>query len=940
MAADIAAELAVAAGFLFAMDALAHLKVTIGGFVVMLAGWAAAAVLARWGRGRAGLATVLELAVPAAWLALVTPALKQPWTIGQGAYAVAFIFFLWRAWRWRLDRLEAVGVNRRAEAGRMLLLGLATAGVVGPFFTDLQLGGTDARWYTGMFSDFLQQARAGFFPVFVGQGEFAFNGAVNLFRSAPLCLWLGGLADLATAQALSFVAVRNLAVILAALGAGFGLYAAWPELANLGPGPRPPAGWSRWSAVLMAILYVTCPGILHALYYYELQMTFTALLALPWIVAGNVRALHGTDGRGYLPLGIGLALAWMAHAPLAMIAVICTLALQTGRFIFEPRAVAQWKAAMGGAVIFVLLSAYYFLGMSELPAGPGVDLRQGAIFLVGMVTLVAGAVMLARRQYLAGGGAWLAAMALIGLSLPAWLPWAVGWSALFVAGAAIGRHWRTAEGAAALAGWAVVTMLLATAVAGLVTHGGHLPANLAPVKALAGNVALRSELFRPLPNPAGMVDFKAGGPGFAFWVLSVVALVIAWRRRDLAMVLLGSAILFLSLLVLGAPWVSDFAVGFAPPGIAYLITLPMLYRLVAPLVALTAAAAFLALGRLASDRPSWRRGSLLLLAASVAWSSWEAQKLVRYGAGHISSRATTELALAPENYVLGRYSHLMLVTPTAYVEGKQFPWLESRLYDAADNLIAGPDQLARQAEEFDSETLQLKSTTEQAGTDWLKVDPGWQVQPGDTLMLRLEVDPGINCTGYLILQSEHGYQEFNLTNDYAGTGFGLTPAAAHVLAVENPGTHIEHYRMRFSAAPGNTMPRDGSAWARLHLSRYDPEHAPVKVESLLPYRAQVVIERPGYLETPRQWLPGYRAWVDGVPAHAGESPGALVRVPVPAGRHEVELRYDGTPRLWFGLALSIATGIGLLGWWCTGGWNRRPRAQAGTWQRWTEAQRT
>jgi hypothetical protein len=202
-------------------------------------------------------------------------------------YAAGLVGGLWQLWR-------RVTGGQSGEQARLLFVGAAAAWCCAPFVTDLQVGGSDARWYSGVFTDFIQQLRAGVFPVFVGQGDLSYNGSVNLFRSAPLCLWLGGLGDWLTWQSLSPIAIRNLAVIAAAFGAGLGMYAVLVRLLRTAGEGAADAGWARWLAALGAVVYLFCPAVLLSLYFFELQMTFTALLALPWIVYGNVRTMQDT----------------------------------------------------------------------------------------------------------------------------------------------------------------------------------------------------------------------------------------------------------------------------------------------------------------------------------------------------------------------------------------------------------------------------------------------------------------------------------------------------------------------------------------------------------------------------------------------------------------------------------------------------------------------
>jgi uncharacterized membrane protein YfhO len=86
----------------------------------------------------------------------------------------------------------------------------------------------------------------------------------------------------------------------------------------------------------------------------------------------------------------------------------------------------------------------------------------------------------------------------------------------------------------------------------------------------------------------------------------------------------------------------------------------------------------------------------------------------------------------------------------------------------------------------------------------------------------------------------------------------------------------------------------------------------------MPYRARVKASEGETLETFRAYMPGYRATVDGNDARVTQSKEHLVAVAVPAGIHDVEVRFAGTARLW---AAAIVSGMGwicLLAYWAFG----------------------
>ena len=107
-------------------------------------------------------------------------------------------------------------------------------------------------------------------------------------------------------------------------------------------------------------------------------------------------------------------------------------------------------------------------------------------------------------------------------------------------------------------------------------------------------------------------------------------------------------------------------------------------------------------------------------------------------------------------------------------------------------------------------------------------------------------------------------------------------------------------------APGNDLKIDGGMFADLTLTEFEPDALPIRLDSLIPYRATVSTPAGGMLETFLLYLPGYRGSVDGLPTAVVKSGEALAEVPVPPGRHTVEIRFVGTPRLWTAAFVTLA----------------------------------
>lgn len=165
--------------------------------------------------------------------------------------------------------------------------------------------------------------------------------------------------------------------------------------------------------------------------------------------------------------------------------------------------------------------------------------------------------------------------------------------------------------------------------------------------------------------------------------------------------------------------------------------------------------------------------------------------------------------------------------------------------------------------------------------------------------------------GFLLLRSEHGYREYRLPESGGFKAFGVKRGRSKVLSLWNSGTTIEHVRLTFQRV-GAAADGEFGDFARLNVSHFVPELSPVRLRGLIPYRVEVDPPAAGWLESPRVFIPGYVAKVDGQPVPIRASIDSLVMIPVPAGRHEVELAFRGSVGLWLGWWVSAAAWLALL----------------------------
>jgi hypothetical protein len=229
-----------------------------------------------------------------------------------------------------------------------------------PFLTRRQIGAGDALWYANMLADFVTQWRSGVFPVFVGQTEFAFNGAVYPLRVAPLYQHLAGVIDLFTGRQLGFFALQHATVIVCGFA---GLFISYLTLIRLAP-------QQRWSACALAILYISCPGVLGTIYTQDLYMTWMTVPFLPLACYATVRTFQSDGWPAQFLLAASLAALWWGHSPVALWTTLLVGVMQLVRLSSIHRRLDSWKKATGGAALFALLGHYPFVSVALLQS-PG-----------------------------------------------------------------------------------------------------------------------------------------------------------------------------------------------------------------------------------------------------------------------------------------------------------------------------------------------------------------------------------------------------------------------------------------------------------------------------------------------------------------------------------------------------------------------------------------
>ncbi|HEY5078464.1 MAG TPA: hypothetical protein VII43_01400, partial [Opitutaceae bacterium] len=695
------------------------------------------------------------------------------------------------------------------EMLRWLAVGLAGTLVVLPFYHDGTLGAGDAHWYAIMLSDFLAQVRAGVFPVWVGQGVDAFNGAVSPLRYAPGFQYFGGIVDLLTARSLAPFDVLNASLATLSL---LGAYSAYACLRSVARG-RP------WVACGLAVLWVLGPGVWVPLVAGDQYMSFTAIPFVPVVLYGCWRVWDRDDGWSRFWIASGLAGAWLCHAPVALWMTVVAAAIYLAALLVRRSWAREAVMIPFMGVTFVVLGSVPFISILTLDN---------------------------RLQF------------------------------------------------AASAAYAVEVI------------GSYFPSNFLPIN----------------PKSDRLADYQLGYSLLGFLLLS---LGLLYRSRPRAAWAFAVASLAIVPFVVPVPWLTR-ALWMHLPG--WFVTIQNVWPMQRLFLVWSSLVAFLAaimLGRPGAAPSAWRRAALAgAFVGGIAWSGYEAFVFISRITG--ISASESRMALSPDNLQLTRYAYSSFDYAPAYFSHSYMePWFENRLLDrhSLDLIVQNADGAAPEAPPgpapADPSLVQtgLLTATVIAGSSFYQLSPQMTLEPGKRYALRLEfLEP--DKPGTLQFMHPSMFREYGMPDSGAGIkranqqvaslAFGSGPTNSHVIpmAVSGPGPFAISGMFIANEGRRKTYP-----FARFWLHTYDRKRLPIDVQSWIPYRAKVESPAPAYLETPRMWLAGWRATVNGQPAATLRSPENLVMVPVAAGASSVTLEYHATASLTAAFWLSTAGWLGL-----------------------------
>lgn len=682
---------------------------------------------------------------------------------------------------------------RLSEVTRLSVLAGAATWLLHPFATSRLYGAGDALWYANMLADFVTQLRAGVFPIFAGQSEFAFNGAVYPLRVAPMYQHLAGILDLLTCQSLGFFTIQHLTVVLCGVAGIFGCYL---SLCRIAPD-------RRWSAVGFSVLYLSCPGLLATIYTQDLYMTWMAVPFAPLAAYGIMRTYRKDDITSQFWLAVPLAALWWAHSPIALWFALIAAASQIVRLATVNRGSLPVKRAMVGLLVFGFLAQYPFVSVAEVRT-PGQD--------------------------------------------------------------------------------STVIAALAHPEQMLDNIRSAFPAALLPL----------SEHARALG------DLQLG---YGLWVVLIFAGVVSFTRpgKDL-IVLVASAAALLALLA-PIPGLNRFLWIHMPAEIVRITYYWPMQRFYVILASLLAAAGQVAFGYLASRSERAREVFAWILVTCCAWSVWEARQFIRAATDRTASAEVSARSQRPENLFLTNDSYgLFGGLPPNFSNGVVDPSGQSRLTSA----ITG-EALPLPARKV----LQTGSLIGAVGANpgLLELSPTIHIEAKRRYALEFAFARE-DIQGILQLSGRSLFREYNLPSSGEALAFGSGPTNTRRIELWTSDPVGDDVALKFIPPASGVKPVDFAQFGSYELREIVSEEQPVEMMTLVPFLARVRSEAPAILESPRMYMPGYSASVDGHPVGVRHSDSGLVAIQVPTGYHTVALRFTGPLILQFSYWCAIAAWLG------------------------------
>lgn len=627
---------------------------------------------------------------------------------------------------------------------------------------------------------------------------------------------------------------------------------------------------------------------------------------------------------GLIDLVTGRSLNFFGLLNLTLVASMVAGAVSTYACLVRTNAAARWIAlglavlvASSPAVLSLAYTGDLFMSVCTLPYVP--------------LTLCFLHESLVRRT--------TRATCLLALALAAiWLAHApiAFWMTAVAATGQLVRLVKEGRSATLWRSWAAAAVVFIT-LAGfvfvsVVTLG--LPAVVADREMVLANLrsAFPGALLPISDNAAALTDYQLG---WSLWWVLLAALIGALTRRGRFEVTLAACIVLFLALLLPIPSVLSTLWGHMPQAVINVTFYWPMQRLYLPLAAMSVFGAYATCAGLIG-RKRWLTATTLVgIGFALDWSGAEASRFLERGRRNTAVADTARISHLPQNRVLTRYAYSPFAqVPSYYSHGYVDPLWENRLL-AQETLIPFDSNygaiIGRAGKVVAEGNVALRRDAPQNYV--LLISP--VANSGRRYALDFDFAQP-ETRGTLVVSSPSISRVYDLPDSGFGMplagspmGFGSTATSHHAISLSGvPGAAETLSVQLYTESVIEPAPASLGSYRWLD---YDPSLLPVAVDSWIPYRARVTSDRAAWLETPRMYIEGYVATVDGAQVNVARSPDGLVMIPVPAAASNVTLAYRGPWALQAAYWASLAGWAGALVLLIRGALVTRPRPDGVSW---------
>jgi hypothetical protein len=380
--------------------------------------------------------------------------------------------------------------------------------------------------------------------------------------------------------------------------------------------------------------------------------------------------------------------------------------------------------------------------------------------------------------------------------------------------------------------------------------------------------------------------------GYTLWAALGIGAAFAWRRRAAGRLTLTFAA-FVLLLVLPVPYLTEAMWGLLPGTVIQVTNSWPMQRLY-PVLAFVAPV-LLGLAACRWSAGWWRATVSGVMAVGLVWNLHELSVLHQHARNLSWSEFVSTRALDPRGLTLGRSSYIIF--------GRAFPPYFSHGHTDAEFEIRLLDESGRVIRE-NATTLVETRKAAAAVEPFIDAAPNARFQTDGAHDYLLNFDYPANASGTLIIYATNIENAYSLKSWGEAKAFGSGPEASRTLPLRVRG--LPPHEVTIACFNGTS--------AKVQPIPFQQSDLTFRIQTLVPLKVSFDSPVAGLLETPRVYIPGYSALVDGQPTPVIRSAAGLVSIPVQQGNHEVVVRYDGPQGLRESYFVSLLTFVALGGW--------------------------